>query len=309
MRKKVWSTLLIFMFALLILPDTNKVLAAGQMNTERFDVTITVGEDNILHVKEEVLVDFLVSSKGIVRMIPYSNTQVSASIENVDVPGYAFETYDENNNLCIKIGQADKNIFGRHKYEISYDFKIGQDGDQTQDLLYFNFLPSNWQSDIARASLTVNMPKSFDKSSLEITATQEKIVNLFTTTFSGNTIKAELKKPLKSGNNGATVRLLLPEGYFSSAAPIDTGDKAEDNLNNDVKDNNTEKSDSSVNNSEPAKPANSLNRFIFIGILVIVAGTAIGFVIKAASGRKKPGWGRGRNGYDPMDNQNNNSYH
>lgn len=232
MKKKFAASFALCFLLFAFFSQDNFVCAAGRFETPRFDVNITVGENNILHVEERITMNLVEQSRGLVRNIPYHcevvrsvNGEVKrekkrAEIKNVTVQGHNFKTYRENSNLYIRIGKENKYLTGTQQYNISYDFVLGKDSDTTQDLLYFNILPVDWNSKIENSTLTITMPKSFDSSKLEFIATKQNKTDLFHTSVTGNVITAKLKQPLTNGNTATAVMLHLPEGYFSEAGTV-----------------------------------------------------------------------------------------
>lgn len=83
-------------------------------------------------------------------------------IENINVEGYEYETYNENGNKVIKIGSADYYITGKQVYNITYDCIMYKDQIDSMDFFYYNVIPHGWETSIAKASVTVNMQKEFD---------------------------------------------------------------------------------------------------------------------------------------------------
>lgn len=240
MKKKVFSVLLLYTLLLTFFTQTNPVIAArgtANFETPRFDVNITVGENNVLHVEERITMNLLKNSRGLLRNIPYvsdvtrvvngevKTVKQHAKISNIRVENQPFTTYKENDNMYIRIGDKDKYLTGTQQYNISYDYALlGTDGDKQGDLLYFNILPAKWDSQIDNATLTVTMPKPFDKSKLEFISTRNHNTSLFNVSVNGNTITATLKEPLKEGDVATAVMLHLPEGYFSKIPPFTSED-------------------------------------------------------------------------------------
>ncbi len=195
--------------------------------TDEYDVTVDLTENNVVHVTEDISVDFLESRHGIYRYIPYQGTvtrQVDGKIvqeyyqmdiSNMQVPGYDFETYRENGYLVIKIGSPDYVLEGPMNYEISYQCTLYDDENAAFDSFYWNLIPNGWATVINHATIKIHMPKQFDQNRVEwisgaYGATDQDAVqwNVDGLEITGSTIA-----PLSVGE-GITANIILPEGYF-----------------------------------------------------------------------------------------------
>ena len=84
--------------------------------------------------------DFIEDGHGIYRYIPYKGYMYyedngkpvkqyyKLDITDVEVPGYYYEKYYEDNCLVLKIGEADTYVRGPMSYQISYFVTAGEDG-------------------------------------------------------------------------------------------------------------------------------------------------------------------------------------
>lgn len=190
-----------------------------------YDVQIDVQEDNVLNVTEHITAYFNVSSHGIYRSIPVVNYveredgstgRVRAKIKNVEVSEFVAESYWENDNYIMKIGSAYSTVIGEHDYTISYTYIMGRDIGEGFDELYYNLIGYGWDTYIENVTFTINMPKEFDESKLGFSAGYYGVSGVSDIEYSvdGNTISGRLTKEL-APRQALTVRLELPEGYFS----------------------------------------------------------------------------------------------
>ncbi|MDD6275865.1 MAG: DUF2207 domain-containing protein, partial [Clostridia bacterium] len=207
----------------------------GNYDTLSYDVAATVSEDNTIDITEQISVDFTQQSHGIYRNIPYKGTiyreingeSVSKNyrmlVSDISVDGFKYEVYDESGNVVIKIGDEDRMVYGEQVYNIHYKCTLYDDGIDELDMLYWNFLPNYWDSDIQSASLKLTMPKEFDASKVEILSGEYGSVDssAFTLKVQGNTITAVSNGALRQGE-GATVNITLPEGYFVGESSLES---------------------------------------------------------------------------------------
>ena len=215
---------------------------AYDKDTRRFDVDMTVNEDNTIDVRETIVVDFKEYRHGIYRYIPLaSNIQMKKDgkvydvparirIKGMDVEGYNYDTYTDNDNYVVQIGDADQYVYGKQRYEISYQVVIYEDEIKDFDYFYYNVIPmdsgngSGWDTAIDSSTISITMPKKFDKDALEVyaggygvTKEDSEAAGFVKTALNGRTINIETQKQLPLGY-GITVQEFLPEGYFVGAA-------------------------------------------------------------------------------------------
>ncbi len=78
-----------------------------------------------MHTTETINLTFSAQNHGILRAIPasYNGFKTKLKIRQVERNGQKepFTTYKENDNLVLKIGDADKTITGSQQYKITYD--------------------------------------------------------------------------------------------------------------------------------------------------------------------------------------------
>lgn len=201
--------------------------------TQQYHVDMEVSENQVLKVKETMNVDFLSPSHGIYRTIPYRGQMTYeyegeavtepylCSIEDVDVEGFEYQTdYDvENGSLLIRIGSEDKLVEGEMTYPMEYTAVIYEDKNKNLDQLYWNLIPTGTQAITESASFEIRMPKEFDPGSVAFSAGYYGMADDISVDFrvEGNVIYAQTNRALLAGE-GVTLRIELPEGYFSGAA-------------------------------------------------------------------------------------------
>ena len=196
---------------------------------DTYNITIDVNKDNSFDIKEELLVYFNTSKHGIYRNIPMRNnierldgttSNNYVSLTNVKTsPGSTIEKTD--GNYVIRLGSESTLVDGYQTYTIEYNYNIGKDPLKDKDEFYFNIIGPEWvDTVIERVNFTINMPTEFDESLLgfssgPVTSTSNNVYY----EVDGNTITGYSYTPIYEGD-ALTIRLELPEGYFSEAKSI-----------------------------------------------------------------------------------------
>lgn len=193
---------------------------------QSYNVDVNVSEDNIYSIKETISAYFTEEKHGISRSIPLSNTvkrtdgTIStnrAKITNIKV-NEEYTINRNSENITIKIGNKNKTITGKHTYEISYDYNIGNDKLTGSDEFYYNIIGTKWDTYINSFSFNIRMPKEFDTTKIGFSIGRygtSGVINDNNLKYSvdGNVISGEYNKKL-SPYEGFTIRISLPEGYF-----------------------------------------------------------------------------------------------
>src|SRR5688572_33416614 len=90
-----------------------------------YHVDVKVLDDGQAEFNELINVEFLQPRHGILRAIPYRDKvkgrgTVDRIIKDVSVEGHNFSSSRENQNLILRIGDADKYVDGNQVYRIRY---------------------------------------------------------------------------------------------------------------------------------------------------------------------------------------------
>lgn len=229
MKKILWKIGIVPLFALLLCGIcSNNARAMSDIydyDIEGYHVDVDVSEDNTLHVKEIIDVYFNQPRHGIVRDIPTeytvfredgSYTDCKVTVKVGDVTERNSVTYISGYK-SIKIGNANRTITGPKTYEINYDILLPKDPLKGKDEFYYNVIGTEWDTQIANVSFTINMPKEFDASKLGATWGEFNHDNVtdINMEVNGNTITGSLvPERILQPREGLTVRSELPEGYF-----------------------------------------------------------------------------------------------
>lgn len=213
-------------------PQVEKIIVAlNGYKITAYNVNVKVHENNVLDVTERITAHFTEPKHGIYRNIPLVNnvrwvidqqpvTHVQkAKISNIsiaDPAGQVIPVDKENKSqgLLLKIGDAGKTLTGEQTYIIRYSYDLGDDGTKQFDELYYNLIGSQWDTYIGNISFTVEMPKAVDAKQLAFQLGTEPAGQLVSYKVEGNIISGTVNEVIGNGR-GLTIRLELPEGYFS----------------------------------------------------------------------------------------------
>lgn len=225
------------------------MLCAGTVNaanykTKGYDVNVVVSENGVLQITETMDVDFHTPSHGIYRYIPYSGdityeyggmvytSPYTVKIEDIDVPGFEKKVKNENGNVVVRMGSADQTVSGSVTYQLKYKAVVYDDRDSKLDQLYWGLIPTDTPTPTEKATFRIEMPKEFDASKVAFAAERPGKVAFIAGRLreaddmavdfhvEGNTIYGETSRELMAGE-GVTLRVELPEGYFTGAASHD----------------------------------------------------------------------------------------
>ena len=189
----------------------------------KYDINIKVNEDNTYDIEEKITAYFNIPKHGIYRTIPYKNMVTRLdNTKNTNVAKltnlYVNAPYTLNknyNNYIIQIGSSMNTIEGEKEYVIKYNYNIGNDKSKNYDEFYYNIIGTEWDTQISDITFSVTMPKEFDRSKLGFSKGEYSSVNTSDIEYKvdNNMIRGSYKGVLKP-NEGLTIRLELPDGYF-----------------------------------------------------------------------------------------------
>ncbi len=223
-KKSVFASVLALAIVLLA---ASPALAVSY-TTESFRTQLDVNENYTMHVTETIRVNFTSAAHGIYRSIPDYDTHayfmydgelqevpLRYKIKNVECEGEKVKTESEGGFLDIRIGDADKYVYGQQTYKLEYDIILYKDEIDYLDQLYWNIMPAYWDTGTDRFWFEVNMPKEFDPASVEVItgAVGEGDTERADWKVNGNTVTGGVSN-VWSGE-GVTIRIVLPEGYWT----------------------------------------------------------------------------------------------
>jgi len=192
-----------------------------------YDFNILVHENNTFEVTEKIQTHFFWPKHGIVRTIPLRNKVVRldgttsynrAKVSEIQV-NEKFFTTTKNGHEVITIGDELVTLTGGKTYTIKYLYDLGNDPGKGYDEFYFNLVGNDWDTYICNITFTITMPKEFDEEKLGFSSGKlgsTNSANVYYEVLEGNVIRGHyLGGSLESGE-ALTVRLELPEGYFTA---------------------------------------------------------------------------------------------
>ncbi len=150
------------------LANISSSLALNQEAINDYKVNIEIKKDGTIQVTEKIDYSFGDNKRhGIFRTIPVKyktqkgnyNLRIShIKVTNENGIGYNFTKSYEDDDLKIKIGDADKLVTGEKTYQISYQIKRAINFFDDHDELYWNAIGFQWPVHIKRAIIEVNIP-------------------------------------------------------------------------------------------------------------------------------------------------------
>ena len=193
---------------------------------ESYNVDINVSNNNSYDIKETIVAYFNKEKHGIIRNIPTRNTVTRtdgstntnrAKITNVNV-NEKYSLSRGADEVKLKIGDAGTVLTGRHTYQISYTYNIGDDKLKDADEFYLNLIGNQWDTNINKLTFKITMPKDFDTDKIGFSVGKYGTSGIpkdgyFNYSVKNNVITGTYNKTLPP-NNGFTVRITLPDGYF-----------------------------------------------------------------------------------------------
>jgi len=229
--KKLFRLTGVLLFFLICLTEIvpGSLAADAGYDITSYDITIDVGVDNIYRITESITADFHIPSRGIYRYIPLRQEMqwvtggetkrvvYNTRIDSISVQDFPFDTYVDNGNMVIKIGDPNKYNTGKIAYKISYNHALGNDKIEQRDFVYYNLIGTQWDCGISGVTFSVTMPKDFDADGLRFfSGSFGTAVNApVRYDIRDNVITGELEEALRPGE-GLTMQLDLPEGYFEA---------------------------------------------------------------------------------------------
>ncbi len=160
-RKVIAKTIFFIVFAVAF-------LFSSEVNAEvinNFDTTITVNQDSSILVSENITYDFEgVEKHGIFRTIPlknYKNKSIKINVDSVVDESnnpYNFTTSISDNELTIKIGDADLFVNGIKVYTINYRVFNAIGYFDQFDEIYWNTTGNDWIVIIKKSQAKVILP-------------------------------------------------------------------------------------------------------------------------------------------------------
>ncbi|QOR35570.1 DUF2207 domain-containing protein [Clostridium sp. 'deep sea'] len=211
----------VLMLAIVILLTFQLAFATDDYEIDTYHVEITVNDDNSYDIVEKIEANFKYPKHGIKRDIPTSNKQRRNLIKDIKVEGAPYDVNAKSNYVSIKIGDPDEFVRGKQNYNIKYHYIVGKDLFNDYDEFYYNIIGTEWDTTINNVTFTITMPKDFDESKVNITSGYRgsESTSKIDYQVNGNIITGKVKGSLRA-NEGVTIALNLPEGYYENVKDL-----------------------------------------------------------------------------------------
>lgn len=176
---------------------------------------IKIDKNNVYTIKETLDVNFNEPRRGIYRIIPEEFNGRPINISKIKTNDKT-HIKDEGRYKYIRLGNPQKYITGRKKYEISFIQDLGWDRNSKYDEVYFNIVGNDWDTYIENFKFSITLPKPFNPDKINFTSGEKGYrgdkakIKYF---LNGNTITGYSTKSL-APNESITIALPLEEGYF-----------------------------------------------------------------------------------------------
>lgn len=190
----------------------------------KYDVNVTFAVDGSADFVETIEVRFTEPRHGIFRFIPYrdilNGKQLDRIIKDVKVDGFKFTTSKvENNNIEIRIGDADTYVEGTQVYRIRYRVvnPLNFFDDQHSEF-YWDLLGTQWQVEIDNASFQLNFPESVSLTNEQVrcfTGASGAASQDVRLTVQPRKVEGQATRKFMPGE-GMTVATFFPEGTFKA---------------------------------------------------------------------------------------------
>jgi uncharacterized membrane protein YgcG len=169
MRKVILFTALLFCLL-------QRIHAQGFSITQ-YDIDVTIQENGSLKIRETIDVFFTEKKHGIYKDIPTRYTIDFAAVgdsakyryltgnvlkmpvRNIAVPDNPYQLEFDENQLRIRIGDADETVEGAKQYVISYEVDNIMAFFKNHAQLRWNLIGEYWDANIEKAHFTIHLPK------------------------------------------------------------------------------------------------------------------------------------------------------
>jgi uncharacterized membrane protein len=210
MKKKVMAFVCAVLLCSILIPQSASAASLGGYEITGYDVKAVISENNVYDITETINVRFDEERHGIYRDIPVNRemtrispngehitTLVSSSVSDVNIEGWDYTVQDDGEIVSIKIGSPDRFVTGGQTYRISYKLRLGDDGADSFDEVYYNIIGTGWDSTIDNVTFSITLPEEFDKSKLGFSTGGQGNSGYDTTkltyTVDGNTISGRME--------------------------------------------------------------------------------------------------------------------
>lgn len=197
------------------------VSAAQDYVFERYDLVMDVALDNSFAVDETILVNFSQPRHGIYREIPVSFGRIRVKVDNLTANVPVTRDSVSSDWLTLRLGSADRTVRGLVEYQLGYTYAIGDDRNEEYDEFYYNIVGPGWEAPFGEVTFTITFPEPVDTSMVFLTggtygSTAQR--GNFGISPDRRTIAGRAENLMPG--EALTLRVQLPEGYFSAVKPF-----------------------------------------------------------------------------------------
>ena len=204
---------------------------AGAQTGERiasYTAELTIEADGDLLVRETIFYDFAGNERhGIFRTIPVRfphDNEFDRIYKVVDVEVTSqsapddLEVSDEGGNKVFRIGDPDRTISGRHRYQIDYRVEGALNGFDDHDELYWNALGNDWTVPVDSVQALVRAPAAVTKVAC-FAGPEGSTLPCDSASIGEDGTARFVQGPLDTGG-ALTVVAALPKGAVAEVGPI-----------------------------------------------------------------------------------------
>lgn len=168
MMKRISSLFLVAAIGIVGLIASTAAASVQDFTIKSFSADYYLSKDeqgrSEMRVREVIVAEFpdYDQNHGIERAIPnsYDGRTVSLNVTSVmrsDTEGWNFQTRTENDNLVLRIGDADTYVHGEQTYIIDYELRDVTKAFPEGDELYWDVNGAQWQQTFEKVSATLHL--------------------------------------------------------------------------------------------------------------------------------------------------------
>lgn len=208
---------------------------------EKFEISLSLQTNSDIRIKERIHYYFSTPKHGIYRNIPINKrsegnrlkTPTSIKINSIlyypsDRPASIGNSYSKevslNDEVVLKIGDADRTITGLYIYEIDYTVKNGINYFEDHDELYWNIIGTGWTVPINSVEAKINVPGVIQDTVCYTGVYGSTGTNCQITKESDTSLLLTNTTPLRQ-NEAITIAVSMPKGSI-----VDVLEKENENI-------------------------------------------------------------------------------
>lgn len=228
MRKKPWIAVLLLLVLGLSFSTVPVNASNYNLDVKTSTVNMVVDENGLVTVDQILDINFNTNLHGIYAFVPQSynmtwtidGEKIDRSyfypVRNIKVYNDPYKTEtDNNNNIFIKIGDANSTIIGPKTYHYSYTIQMRDLNLNGLQSFYMNIVGADWQMPIEKVNFTITLPKDWPKDIYFYSdAYGNNDAANVTYTVSGKTLTGVYNSVINPGS-ALTIKSDLPNDFFT----------------------------------------------------------------------------------------------